>query len=409
MVLLTLLALSAGCSPSHPETPAEASTSMATRTWGHPGNALVRIDAFHPLDQHHAWVEDLLREALRRHPDRLAVRLFDLNTPEGREAGDRLAIGRGALLIDNHLGFQLDDREVWFVGSPGGHGWKIEQWLAAVDRQVAANSGAANPNSTIQPIELPADRSNSLMVFSGAGLREPMEAVRTAYEKETGVKVKTLYAGSACLLAQIAITHQSRPSDLYLPGEQFYMDQAAGRGFVQEQAPICYFIPVIMVAEGNPKRIHTLQDLARPGVRVGIGVERATAIGKTSVELLEKHRLRQQVEPNIVLHAPTAPELGAALEIGSIDAALNWDAVAAWYEDESDVVTLDPAENLIVRVPLGLMSFSPNSRLARDFFDFIASEEGRDIFRRQRYTVDLDDPVYPHPAAPSVRSTVSAR
>ncbi|MEX2579869.1 MAG: molybdate ABC transporter substrate-binding protein [Verrucomicrobiales bacterium] len=411
--LLAVLGLSAGCGRDHEEPAVEVPTSMASRTWGEATASAVRIDAFHPLEGEPLWVEEWLGEATKRHPGQVRARLFDLSTPAGREAGDRLAIGRSALLIDNHLGFRFEGREVWFVGSPGARGWTKAQWFAALDRQVAAKGGTGDPAAAIQPLEefagRSAERSDSLLIFSGAGLREPMEAARAAYEQETGVKVKTLYAGSACLLAQLAITHRSRPSDLYLPGEQYYMDQAAERGFVQEEEAICYFVPVIMVAEGNPKNIRTLQDLARPGVRVGMGVERVTAVGKTSVELLERHGLRERVERNLVLHAPTAPELGAAIEIGSIDAAINWDAVAAWYENESDVVTLDPAENIIVRVPLGLLSFSANPRLARDFFDFVVSKAGRDIFRRQRYTVDLDHPVYPHLAAPSDRSSVSAR
>jgi len=411
LLLLAVLGLSAGCGREAPENSLEVPTSLAARTWGEDTGGSVRIDAFYPLGGDERWLEALLDEARQRHPGRVRMRLFDLATPEGREAGDRLAIGRGALLIDSHLGFQFGGREVWFLGSPGGDTWTESLWLEALDRQIAAKGGNGDPDPdpAIGPIELPAERSGSLLVFSGAGLREPMEALRAAYEEETGIKVQTLYAGSACLLAQLAITHRSRPSDLYLPGEQFYMDQADERGFVREQKAVCYFIPVIMVAKGNPKGIHALGDLARPGIRVGVGVERATAIGKTSLELLDKHRLREEVGRNIVLHSPTAPELGTAIEIGSIDAAINWDAVAAWYGHASDVVTLDPGENLIVRVPLGLLSFTPHPRLARDFFDFIASETGEAIFRERRYTVDLEDPVFPHPAGTAAQPTVTAR
>jgi len=234
-----------------------------------------------------------------------------------------------------------------------------------------------------------------LLVLCGAGLRSPMEACRKEFERRTHVPVRIVYGGSQCLLAQIAITYRNALIDLFVPGEEFYAKQAHDRGFVEQFKPVAYFVPVIMVRSGNPKGIHALRDLAKPGIRVGLGERRACAVGKTTQDLLKRHGILAQVEKNVVMHTAMAPELGNAVKLGSIDAAINWDAVAAAYEDGADIVTIPRAQNCIVRSAAGVLKNAGNKPAARRFQEFIAGPDGRAIFGKSRYTVDLDYPVYP--------------
>ena len=50
-----------------------------------------------------------------------------------------------------------------------------------------------------------------LLVYSGAGLRKPMDKIGAAFEKKYGVSVKYNYASSNTLLSQIGLTKKFRP------------------------------------------------------------------------------------------------------------------------------------------------------------------------------------------------------
>lgn len=358
-----------------------------TFSMGNP-KAKAHLEAFYPLDKNHAWVMDWLHQAGDEYGDQLFVRAYDITTAPGIEEWHKRGLKCGGLLINDKSCFDVGKKQVHFLRNPGHDSWTKEQFFAVLHHEVEQ----ANMNFTFQGPSKGTGKTAPLFMFSGAGLREPIEAVRDAFEKQTGVAVRVCYAGSACLLAQIEITHRG---DLYFPGETYYVDQARKRGFIETSQVLCYMIPVIMVAKGNPKGIHRLADLSKPGLRIGIGEPRSCAVGKTSEQLLRKHKLYQQVGANIVMHTATAPELGNAMKLSSIDAAINWDAVAAWYEDACDVVTIPPRDNLIVQCPLAVLKFSKAKSVAEQFLQFAAGPQGQELFKEKRYTIDLKHPVFP--------------
>lgn len=231
-----------------------------------------------------------------------------------------------------------------------------------------------------------------LFVYAGAGIREPLDTAAALFAAKTGIKVRYTYTGSACLLAQITLSQQG---DLYIPGEEFFMEQAVQRGYVSEYERIAWFLPVIMTRKGNPKHIRTLADLAQPGLRVGIGEAKSCAIGSVTERLLQKNGLLSKVEPNVVLRTPMAPELGNAIKLASIDACINWDAVAAWFADSADVIPIPEDQNLSTPITAGVLKFAKQREAARQFVEYLAGESGQAVFEQARYTIDLSKPVFP--------------
>ena len=196
-------------------------------------------------------------------------------------------------------------------------------------------------------------------------------------------------------MAQIAI---SESGDLYMPGEEFYMDQAVARGFVREREIVTYFIPVIMVGKGNPKGIRGLADLYRPGLRLGLGEKESTAIGAFTPKLLAAKKLSYEaLLKNVVAAFATAPEMGNAVKLGAVDAAIQWDAVASWYLNGADVVAFPTDRGTISPVPLGVLKFSRDPAAARSFLKFALSPVGRAIFEKHGHSIDPARPTFPVP------------
>ena len=160
-----------------------------------------------------------------------------------------------------------------------------------------------------------------LEVLCGPALRPPVVDLLSAFEKRAGVCTEVSYDASGALLGQLRL----RPhGDVLLPADRAYTDEAVARGLAESPRAVAVFRPVILVAKGNPRAIRAVADLTRPGLRVGIGEERTTAIGKTTLALLKRNHIPVKRVP-FVYRAGRIDELANAVRLGSIDAAVVWD------------------------------------------------------------------------------------
>jgi len=232
-----------------------------------------------------------------------------------------------------------------------------------------------------------AQTGGTLHLYCGAGLRPAVAEAIEAFQKETGATVRTDYAGSGTLLSNI---RASKRGDLYMPGEADYLDRAEKFGLIASRRDVCFFIPVILVAKGNPKAIKSLGDLARPGLRLGLGNPDACAVGQVSVSLFKKNSIElDAIKKNTKVETLTVNELGIQVKLGQLDAAVVWDATAAYYADSAEAVPIPPAQNIVSRVPIGILNTASDRALAQRFVDFLASEAGQAVFSKHHYTTRL--------------------
>lgn len=228
-------------------------------------------------------------------------------------------------------------------------------------------------------------RKPELLLFVGAGIRPPVDELAELFGKEHGVEVTVDYAGSEVLLNKIKL---GKRGDVYMPGDKHYVDQAAEAGLIRSQHSVCYFVPTILVQEGNPQGIHGVADLVRPGVKLGLGDARACAIGRKSRKIFEKNNIPWSgVEKNLKFQSLTVNELGMQIQADSLDAVIVWDAMAAYYDDQGDAVPLPPAHNIISTVDAGVLTFTEHAELAEQFIALARSDRGQAIFERHNYRV----------------------
>ncbi len=286
---------------------------------------------------------------------------------------------------------------IWAALREAPHHYGQEQILRALEQFSPAKALRDTRLEPVGKAQAKAGQDGGLFVFAGAGIREPLEAAAKAYTEQTGVPIRYTYTGSACLLAQITM---SQTGDVYIPGEEYFMQQAADRQYIVGSKRIGYFIPVIMTQKGNPKGIHSLRDLTRPGVRVGLGEPKSCAIGTFTAKLLTKLGLYEAVEQNTTMRTALAAELGTALRLQSIDACINWDAVAAWFRETADIVPIPEEHNETTAILAGVLKFSRDQTKAQAFVDFLSGPDGQAIFANCHYTVDPQRPVFPVGAQP---------
>ncbi|MDD4136558.1 MAG: molybdate ABC transporter substrate-binding protein [Methanoregula sp.] len=241
-------------------------------------------------------------------------------------------------------------------------------------------------------VNTPAPSQDSLLVYSGAGLKSTMEDVGKAFTEKYGISIQYNYGGSGTLITQMNLTQKG---DVFIPGSTVEYSTAKTQGLVGDYMMVAYHVPVIAVQKGNPKGITTIRDFAYPGLKVALGDTNATAIGKAGAKMFKNFNITAAVEKNVVTRTPTINELVVIMNTGQADVSLlTLDQI---NKETMDAITIPARDNVVLIVPIGVTTFTKNQENAQKFADFVASDEGKAIFVRHGF------PGYPDAAYADVK------
>jgi len=218
----------------------------------------------------------------------------------------------------------------------------------------------------------------TLLVYSGAGLRKPMNEIGKVFEEKYGVQINYTYAGSAQNLIQLQLVGEG---DVYVPGALYYYEQAKEKGLTIYEKDVAYHIPVIAVPKGNPANIKNLNDLCRDGVELVLGDEKAAAIGKVTQKILKVNNIVEEVNKNVVAKTATVNELVLYIAMEQADGSIIWEDNVIGVED-IEIIRIAKEKNIIKTIPVCVLSFTEKKELAVEFVDFVASKAGKDIFEK---------------------------
>ncbi len=228
-----------------------------------------------------------------------------------------------------------------------------------------------------------------LTIYAGAGLMKPMDELKVGFEQKHKIPVQLIYGGSAELFGMIAMR---KAGDVFIPGAAKYVQDAVEQGLARAegQRSVCYHVPVILVPAGNPANVHSLQDLARPGVRVALADAKAAAIGKVSNALLKKNGLQEQVAKNVTVRPSTTNQLLIYAATGQIDACIAWEDQATWGQAKGkvEIVHIPASQNALKTIPAAVVTYSQQVEAAQSFIDYIASPEGKAVWQKWGFPIE---------------------
>jgi len=232
-----------------------------------------------------------------------------------------------------------------------------------------------------------------LIVFAGAAGAPVLEEAAQMFEAKYGVHVELRLGGSGSVLSAMKI---SRTGDVFIPGSPEYLLQAAKLGVVNITSGhvmiFAYLVPAIIVQKGNPKNVTSIEDLARHGIRVGIGDPESVCVGLYAKDLLEKSGLWESVSRNIVVYAQSCDALAALIPAGAVDAIIGWHVFQVWTPTKADIVWISPSKVTKISYLAGAIStFVEHKSSAEGFLDFLASKEVQSIWSKYGYFATKQD------------------
>lgn len=218
--------------------------------------------------------------------------------------------------------------------------------------------------------------------------------------KETGTKVRLDYADSGELLIRIVMT---RRGDLYVCHDPF-LAGLEREGFAREGWTVAVVTPTIVVQKGNPKGITGIQDLAKPGIRLGLTDETYSTLGHICPLIFDRAKLRREIEANVVTRTRMGGEVANPVVLKHLDAAIVWNAVAFLRHDRLTIIPISPellqkpgvdavtsasfgvVDMGRIRVTIATLKCSRQPELATRFAEFVVSRRGRALFAKYGFS-----------------------
>lgn len=211
----------------------------------------------------------------------------------------------------------------------------------------------------------------TLTVFAASSLTESFGVLKTEFEaRHPGVDVVFNFAGSPALVQQIT---NGAKADVFASADDATMTKAV-QGGVIDGAPAEFASNklTIVVAPGNPKGVKGFADLARAGLIVVVCAAPVPCGSAT-----------REVEQNtgVTLHPASeeqdVKQVLTKVESGDADAGLVYVTDAATATGKVGQVTFPEAAGAINNYPIAVVKGAPQAGLARDFEQFVLSDQAR--------------------------------
>ncbi len=236
--------------------------------------------------------------------------------------------------------------------------------------------------------------SQTLLLFAGAASKPATEEVIKEFRKRTGIPVEVIFGGSGFVLSQMKL---SKKGDIYFPGSSDFMEVAKKDGLVypETEKVVVYLIPAINVQKGNPNGIQSLKDLTKKGIRIAIANPEAVCVGTYAVEIIEKNLNppeKEALRKNLVNYTESCEKTANVISLRAVDAVIGWQVFQHWDPQRIETVCLKPEEiPRIGYIPIVISRFTTDRSLAQKFIDFMVSSDGKAIFRKYHYMIDLQE------------------
>jgi len=233
-----------------------------------------------------------------------------------------------------------------------------------------------------------------LMIFAGAASKPATEEAVRIFQERSGITIDVIFGGSGFVLSQMKL---SKKGDLYFPGSSDFMEVAKREDLVfpDSEKIVVYLVPAMNVQKGNPKRIHTLKDLTKEGIRLVIANPETVCVGTYAVEIFENnltHEEKSKVRKNIVNYTESCEKTANVISLKAADTVIGWRVFQYWDPERIETIYLRPEEiPRIGYIPIAISKFTQNKDLAQKFVDFLFSPDGKTIFRKYHYLMDLPE------------------
>jgi molybdate transport system substrate-binding protein len=224
-----------------------------------------------------------------------------------------------------------------------------------------------------------------LKVFAASSLTEAVQEIARDFEKANpGATVALNFAGSQVLRTQI---EQGALADVFAPADLVHAETLK-RSRLLAGYEVFARNALVVVVPGSAARVHGLQDVARPGMKVVVAGP-SVPVGRYTTEVLAKlaasglygDDFQARVQANVVSQETNVRAVLAKVSLGEADAGFVYSTDAKTAGAKVGVLAIADRYNVVAEYPIGIPVRSTHPRAAA-FIARVLGSDGQAVLRK---------------------------
>ena len=252
-------------------------------------------------------------------------------------------------------------------------------------------NSASSAQTTPEPESRVAAESNDVVIFAASSLTLVLDKMWQAFRTQPGnegLAITANYGSSSQLRTQL---QEGAKADIFASADVVQMEQVAKAGLVDGNATVfARNRLVVIIPKGNPGKVTTLADLAKPGVKfvttppdVPIGAYARASLKKLASDPSNGNGYEAKVLANIVSEEANVRQVVVKVQLGEADAGICYatDVTDVTAVPAGEVTTIDipDSANVVAEYPIAILKSAKAPAAARRLISFINSPSGQSI------------------------------
>ena len=251
-----------------------------------------------------------------------------------------------------------------------------------------ANNKAANEQAKEEPKEDEKKLEGEVRVLAAASLTDALNEMIELYNKtQPNVKVNPSYGSSGALQTQI---EEGAPADIFLSAAEKQMNALEEKGLIDKETrvPLLQNEVVLITPKNGEAKIKGFEDIANDTVKkIAIADPASVPVGQYSEEIFTKLGNWDAVKAKMVMSQDVRNSLDWVAN-GEVDCGTVYKTDAFTEKDKVEIIASAPeGSHKPVEYPMAMVGEAATKAEAKDFYDFILSDDAKQIFEEYGFNV----------------------
>jgi len=258
----------------------------------------------------------------------------------------------------------------------------------ATPQAVSTTAAPVAVATTSTPAPVYTYSEGNVVAFTAASLKGVSPKLAAGFEQMyPGHHVVFNLDGTQALKTQV---QNGAYTDVFISASNSYTTELTKGGYFVDGSvkPLTSNYVIVILPAGNPGKIQSLADLAKPGVKIAME-DKTVPAGTATIAVLAnlaKSTYSQDwntsVFKNVVTYETSEPGVATKVTLGEVDAGFVYESTyTAAPKDTYLALTIPKKDNYLQTYTIGVMKQSTSQGAAADFENFMLSTSGQQILK----------------------------
>jgi len=229
--------------------------------------------------------------------------------------------------------------------------------------------------------------SDKIIIATAANVQYVMQDIKKEFEKESGKKIEIVVSSSGKLTTQI---REGAPFDVFVSADTKYPDELYARGGSDEKPKIYALGSIVLWSRSLDSSDLKVENLIEDKIKkIAIPNPQTAPYGEAAIQVLQKQKSFEKLKTKLV-YGESIAQTAQYITSGSVEVGFNALSVVMSPEmkGKGQWILVDSSLYEPIKQAAILLKHSddsPKKETSRQFYDFLYSKKGREIFKKYGY------------------------